>query len=236
MPPGRPAKLPDTIAALRSIVECSSEATLPAAGILARRLRVSSRTLLKAADVLRKEGLLEFTSGSQMRISRFFDEKEVESTPPCSTERVYNRIRRLIETGVHRSGEPIPKVYTFTSRYGVSDKTVTAALRRLQKDKLIHKHGRRYFVGPYSSPSRVETLWAPPVVLLVQEHIYSWRHLASSTRTARFATAVNEGLESRGVRIEPVLTSSRAAGLVAPAAIGLEQASVSLRLIMVANG
>jgi DNA-binding LacI/PurR family transcriptional regulator len=168
---------------IRTEAQTSLGSHLPTLGDLARRYRVSLHTISRAVHVLRDEGLLEVAQGRAASIRRpgLGDRDDGESAGwESKSHRLYRTIRRAIESGTYRSGGALPKIKYFTVTERVTERTVSDALKTLEKHNLIHKHGKRWVVGPPTADSgrpsgEEEKGLSSPVILIVVPDYERWR-------------------------------------------------------------
>jgi DNA-binding GntR family transcriptional regulator len=102
---------------------------LPPIHELYHKYGVSSKTMVKAAAILRDKGLLWYSEGKPMMIvGRSVAEKPDSGT---AVPLVSHYIKGKIQHGQFKAGQPLPKAYFFISKCGVSRGSVVKALRVL---------------------------------------------------------------------------------------------------------
>jgi DNA-binding LacI/PurR family transcriptional regulator len=100
--------------------------------------------MVKAAAILRDEGLLWYGQGKRMMIAGMAKEAANGSSVAIVSRFIDEKIR----AGLFKSGRRLPKMHYFISECGVTRITVREALMLLQKQNLTHRDGKRWFAGP----------------------------------------------------------------------------------------
>ncbi len=182
---------------------------------LRERISFCSRTVLRAARILRDNGVLHFYRGSGMFVTATRPQKPAPR-PRRSAQRIYESLRREMLDGSRRSGEGLPKIDYLVRLHRVSPATVLKAYRLLATEELAHKEGKRWLAG-----KRPPKTWSQtsirPVILVVLDREQTWRSLLLNKRVERFGrTFMQEAeknmLESHFVTLgesSPLSTSPR---------------------------
>ncbi len=170
---------------LRAETETFRGEHLPTLPDLARRYGVSLHTISRAVHLLRDEGIVDVAQGRAVSIRKTprdnYDDGEGGIAGwESRSHQLYRAIRHAIESGTYRSGEPLPKIRYFTVTNKATERTVSDALKILEKRNLIHKSGKRWIVGPPSEASTGSTGekargLTSPVILIVVPNYERWR-------------------------------------------------------------
>lgn len=107
------------------------------------RHRVSATTACKAVRVLVDEGLLLSKRGSGIT--------KATGGGANPRDRLFADVKTLIQDGVWRPGDRVPKFDYLAAKHAVSRTTVFLAVDRLARELLIHKRGKFWIVGPRPS-------------------------------------------------------------------------------------
>jgi DNA-binding FadR family transcriptional regulator len=201
-----------TVERIRNDARKSGAAYLSPLPELSKHYGVSQGTLLKALHILRDEGVLTFSQGKRIAVTKRVGEHPDES----SVERFAARLRSRIVNGVLQSGMRLPKVTYFVITEGLSQTTVCSALKRLEQQRLIHKHGRQWIVGPHPAPPGSDPVAMPrwssnPVVLLLLSDALNWRNLTVE-HLRPFATSLCGEFARFHIQLHPVLETKERSG------------------------
>jgi DNA-binding transcriptional regulator YhcF (GntR family) len=137
---------------------------LPPAAVLAGRYGTSPVTMLKAMQLLRERGLLDFRQG---RPARLRSSRPGNTDTDSSQSRMCASVRSSILQGDLRAGTPLDKVAAYCDYYRMSRTDVCAAFRSLAEEGLIHKLGRAWIAGQKSAHSGAAAARNPVVVVVV---------------------------------------------------------------------
>jgi len=119
-------------------------AVLPSESALCAEYRVARNTLRRALDELAEEGLLTVQPG-RGRVVLAPGNTAASAAPRYRT--VAAELRREIESGELRPGDPLPSESALAGRHGVSRGTARQALAELEGAGLVETvHGKGRFV------------------------------------------------------------------------------------------
>ncbi|MBD3392877.1 MAG: GntR family transcriptional regulator [Chitinivibrionales bacterium] len=203
--------LHETIARrLRAEIQRGSEARLPSLKKLSADYGVSLGTMLKAVHLLCKEGLLQSSRGKRTIVRGREHRDATDTTAGNAAAGLRDSIRDKITSGIYKTGRSLPKVATFVLAHGVSKNTACAALKLLEGEKLIHKHGKKWIVGPAEGISRRTgaAQWrraTGPVVLVLLREYRDWRRSLFSQYMAPLASGLFQELNRHGIEVKTVL-------------------------------
>jgi DNA-binding GntR family transcriptional regulator len=167
---------------LRRDIESSSETHLPSLVELGRRYHASTRTISRALHLLHEQGLVEVVQGRRtaVRGRRPSPGAKPGATSASASSALRDRLAAAIREGTYRTGQSLPKVQYFTLSEHVGENTVCEAFRMLRDDKLVHKRGKRWIVGPRQPGRGVRLRDASlPTVLILVPSYGQWQELFS---------------------------------------------------------
>lgn len=191
---------------LRRLVAETQGARLPALAKLSRAWHVSMPALLKAAGLLRDEGVLLFGRGRAPIIVGRLPPPPPPAPPPA--DRLCGEIEARIGGGEWKAGQPLPKIAWFTLTYGVSDHTVRTAFRRLERRGILHQRGKRRLVGPAPALAPEVAAAAPRFILILQQGWADWQWLFKADRTEEFASVFYQEAGRYGVELLPAIAEA----------------------------
>lgn len=120
---------------------------LPADSALAGRFNLSRRTVASVMQQCAQRGLVLRIQGKGTFVP---GEPALESPPEAtisSAEKLAQDIKTAIYRGEYRVGQELPGNTFLTIQYRISSRTVTRAFRLLQREGIVQKVGRGYWVG-----------------------------------------------------------------------------------------
>jgi len=169
---------------LREDILKANRETLPPLASLCGRYSVALRTMLKAISVLKEQGVVQVAQGKKTLVNREF----LQEIPPggirrdTSSGKLYHKIRAAIADGTYKAGQSLPKLKFYVIEERVTDATVCEVFRMLERDGLVHKEGRRWFVGPSKQATQshkpsIAPSSARPAVLILAPDIRLWNTL-----------------------------------------------------------
>ncbi|MBD3418598.1 MAG: GntR family transcriptional regulator [Chitinivibrionales bacterium] len=177
---------------------------LPALKRMAHEAGVSLLTMWKAAEILRKEGIISGGSGNKFRLlhiecAHLLDmiEPEPEASRAASAdisfawERVKNRIRRDVLTGVYSAAGGLPAVKELEILYKGSFRTVKRALDSLCDEGILTVGGHKY------APAIVSKENAAAKIALIGQCDNNGKLLLSSVNEEWFRIIEDVGATSR---------------------------------------
>jgi DNA-binding LacI/PurR family transcriptional regulator/DNA-binding transcriptional regulator YhcF (GntR family) len=197
---------------------------LPSTDDLARRYHISRATMTKAIALLRRQGLVACLRGRGIyRIDAREDAAPQAADAGRSGDRLYDHLKTAIAEGTYPSGGPLPKFDHLVHAERVSRITVTATMRRLDGDRLIHKLGKRWIVGPavQGAAAGLRGALSPAILVFVPTET-DWYSLFNLLHNMSFALPFSSELLKQGVRI--IVAQREVSSAVASTAhMGIEQ-------------
>jgi len=176
------------------------EPILPSLSVLASEFRVSRKTIITAAAILRDHGIIEFHRGRRMHV---VGAQPQQTPPPCKSrvDAFYEELVESIRSGVYRSGQPLPKVNFFVLQRNCANRTVISAYQQLIREGFAYRKGKSFIVGapPAAKFSDRKNGW--PVLLLISPRNKIWRDIYTSARTNQFAAVLSREAESFKVQL-----------------------------------
>jgi len=174
---------------------------MPTMRELARQFDVSTRTMGHAVKILASQGKIAVRQGRRMvRASSMGPAK-----PDDAAGLLYRDVREKIGAGQYRAGDVLPKLDFFVSKHRIARSTITEAIRRLAKENLVHKHGKRWTVGPPAADqSHLMSTAGPsqwPVAIVVAPTENSWFTLFDNPHTGSFMESLKGELTRYGVEL-----------------------------------
>lgn len=126
---------------------------------------------------------------------------------PSSFDQLLAFFRDKLESGEYPAGTPLPKSLYFIRRFHVSGHTLSAVLRLLEAEGLLHKAGRQYRAGRKATSFRGRGGQAP-LLLLVEKNLRTWDSL-HNLRTQAFCQEFDKEAQRCGIRIIPMPVEGR---------------------------
>jgi DNA-binding LacI/PurR family transcriptional regulator/DNA-binding transcriptional regulator YhcF (GntR family) len=114
---------------------------LPSIAALAAEYRVAYFTMWKALNKLAREKVLILRKGARTLPASL-------AAPEGSQDRFRAMVRARILDATWKTGEQLPKFAFFQSTFHVAQDTISRAIQALSREGLVHKRGKRWFVGP----------------------------------------------------------------------------------------
>lgn len=164
---------------------------------LADRYGVSVRTMAKAVAILKQKGLVSVGRGKKMAPVAG-EEPKRSSAPKRSSEMLYETIADAIADGRYGCGSALPKIFAMQKLHGVSARTVCTTLKNLERNELIHKHGKAWIVGKRTVDAPFLFV-GPPVLFIVHAKPSRWKSIDNPWSMGFYRT-FNHECESRGIR------------------------------------
>ncbi|MBD3242398.1 MAG: GntR family transcriptional regulator [Chitinivibrionales bacterium] len=144
---------------------------LPTVAQMATQAGVSTATMWKAVRTLVDRGVLQARPRAGIHVTDIDPSSAAQSdslAPPPQGQRwekVAAKIASDITHGVHAAGEDLPSMKVLAQQHGVCRATLRKALARLETERLIVPHNRRYRVAFAHGRSARSTLllihWVP---------------------------------------------------------------------------
>jgi DNA-binding transcriptional regulator YhcF (GntR family) len=152
--------LSETVKKLRTVIEGTTDGKLPSVRNLARHCSVSPVTILRAIEVLKKEGVLQGRWGSGHYIAgvkKSFQDGVADLEEHSTVENTVITIKKDIVEGKYLTHLPLPSIKQLTAYYNVSYPTIKKAIAVLTGENVIKRSGSRYFffTGQTKSKSRI---------------------------------------------------------------------------------
>jgi DNA-binding transcriptional regulator YhcF (GntR family)/DNA-binding LacI/PurR family transcriptional regulator len=179
---------------------------LPSIIDLAEQYGVSYLTMWKAVRILADQGLVRTVRGRGIATTGP-DGAPGNPAWQSSTDRIHDTIRGRIADGKYQSGKPLPKTEALAASEGVSRVTLSRALKRLEKDHLVHRVRARWHTGA-NPPSAIVSQSVhlssdgPPVVLVLISDQASWMEALRPSFIFRFMGPFSDELFSHGVHLQ----------------------------------
>lgn len=188
----KPALFQAVLRKLKADLPAFAGSDLPPLAALARRYGAGLSTLQKAARFLEREGILFARPGRPFSLrppsvtpALPVSPALAPRNPPAKTAALLEEeLRKGLQGGRWRSGQPLPKVGYFSRQFRASHHTVTRVLRHLEESGLVHRKGRAWWAGRETASARGAS---PSFILVVEPDIYSWEKLHTE-RTGPFIT------------------------------------------------
>ncbi len=187
---------------LEKEIELCRSSRLPPARELSQKFGISESVISSAAHILREKGVISFSRGRPMIIVARMRPAEIDRH--SADEEVAGELRKKIYSGEWQTGRHFPKVLALTNEFRVSNTTLLAAFDRLRKEKLIHKSGRSWVVGPPEPQHRkanVKTATDGPIIIILQTDFKNLESLANSERTRLFYTEFEHEVVRYGIQL-----------------------------------
>ncbi len=185
-------------AQLRTMISrAGGPAVLPPLRELACRWSVSYGTIRRIAGQFADQGKLRIDRGRRVRVIGAADSQNIDTT---SSDHLASALQQRILSGEYRVGQRLPKLDYFVVTEKVGRFTVTAAFRRLSRNGLIHKVGKRWVVGPPSPPTPAPIATAKPVVVVVSDSFNSLLRGYTSGFLQPFASSLEWVFDKAQVR------------------------------------
>jgi DNA-binding transcriptional regulator YhcF (GntR family) len=180
---------------------------LPGARTLARMFGCSFATMLKALRVLQERGLLIIDGNRRARLA-----SSQRPAPAASRERAADRlhgiVRNAIVTGTYRVGDQLPKAGYFALEHRCSRTTVACALQRLCEERLCHRRGKAWVVGPHETHARDTRPADRPAILVLLPNEDHWRMISRDSKEYKhFVAQFAHEAEKHGIRLVMAFTS-----------------------------
>ncbi len=195
---------------------------LPSMRELRAKYKVSRPTLLKAAHILREQGILEVSQGRRMRLVSGADSSP-KTHPPCfvpSAQRFADSLAEDIANGIYRLGKELPKQTYFASKHGISVRTVRKAYQLLADRKLVYRRGRGWAAGtPVQRPAMQRRMQRFTIAVAMRRP-GDWAGLSTQSRSQKFIESFVNEAESFGVDIVIAVRDSRKGSYVIPTVTG----------------
>ncbi len=173
---------------------------LPPVRAWAREHRTSTRVVLRVLHALRDEGLVDVRRGRRASAPSAVRDPEPTRSP---VRRVYDAVRGAIEGGRFPVGTRLPKTEYFAVQERASYSTVVRALRLLEREHLVHRHGRHSIAGPAPSSSATQVSGGGPVILLLQANEEWWEETLASPWLSPFSLGLMREVLQAGVQTIP---------------------------------
>jgi len=175
-------------------------ARLPSIHELSIRFKAAPATVFRALHLLADRGRIRLRKG---KCAVIIDKNGQEMPESTACDAIYASIKADISKGSYRSGYPLPKFGFFLAQYHIASGTLHAALRKLSLEKIIHKSGKRWVVGPGSPRTFLHRASAipPPAVMLLVRTKSDWRDFFNNTHTAAFAQSFNQEMVRFGIQM-----------------------------------
>jgi len=168
---------------------------IPSIAALARQFKVCKTTMWKAVRLLVEKGLIVCDEGSKIL--------RAGSSNQRSADTLLQVLKNNIRNGSYRQGELLPKFGNFVAAHHLSRTTVSRVIRLLSDDQMIHKQGRRWFIGPRPARPAPDIASAPEemsaTALLMGTDIY--QNLFRNTYLMPFLEAFKTELAENGLRL-----------------------------------
>ncbi len=204
------------------------------ASALGKELGVSRGVALKALQILRDRGLIDFGPGKPVSMapaqsrkgsSDPEDRSEGSFSPAlsrphaglsdsCPSSSAHARLAVLLRdrilTGDWPRGRRIPSLSHLTGLYRVSRSTATKALRLLVSESLIRHEGRGYTVGP-GSHHHISLVARKRIVCIIQFDGHTWDRLRRDMWGDEYVQSVIRGMAGSGLEYRVVQLSESTA-------------------------
>jgi DNA-binding transcriptional regulator YhcF (GntR family) len=122
---------------------------LPTDSELGRAWGLSPRTIRRVMNDLKRAGKVTRIPGKGTFVPGIQPHRTIPPPPRESAHRLADTLAEAISRGDLRRGDPLPQVKYIRLQYHVSEKTVMRAYQRLEAQRLVHKVGRRFWVGGF---------------------------------------------------------------------------------------
>lgn len=145
MPPRTSPSLQKTIAFIRESLTHSDLTKLPSVRSLAEMCHVSTVTVSRAMELLKKDGAVKSFWGRGCFPSNLHSTTEnIKSAYIPKYKLIYKKIATDIINGRFKSNRPLPGINQFTALYGVSRPTICKVLELLISEKIIRRIGVKH--------------------------------------------------------------------------------------------
>jgi DNA-binding transcriptional regulator YhcF (GntR family) len=169
--------------------------------------------MLRALHSLRDKGLIKIARGKNARIisgpSPQDNRARRESQSETSIHKLYSKIRNAIMDSTFKKGDQLPKVRYYCVTENVSPNNVCEVMRRLEKEKLIHKRGKRWIVGLRSTPHATYAGAAlRPTICILSQSYGLWKHYCDARHLHAFAYELSSELDRHHIQRTLALAES----------------------------
>lgn len=120
---------------------------LPTLAAMASAAGVAKGTMARAVQDVAAAERLEVKPGSGVRFGKDpAGTNRISNSPPprITWEYIAAQLRKNILRGVFPAGQPLPKIYSLSERYGVCYRTINKAMRELHDQGLLIRRKKRY--------------------------------------------------------------------------------------------
>ena len=157
MPPRTSPSLQHTLAFIRDLLANPGFKKLPSVRSIAKTCNVSSITVSRAMELLKKEGKVKslWGKGYFPPESLHIDTAKMASVSISKPQVIYNRITTDILNGTFKPNEPLPGINQLTALYNVSRPTIQKVLESLISEKIIRRIGVKHYLYNTTIRSRL---------------------------------------------------------------------------------
>ncbi len=201
---------------LEKRIRSNPGARLPSIAALAKEFNVAKETMSKAIRVLVSRGIVRSIRGKGIQVTeQLLKESGVKIEDQSSEKRLFSKIKAAIEDGTYQVGSSLPKQDFFLLSENVGYNTIGAAYKLLSNEKLIHKQGRRWIVGPIrkkESPHVFSRKSDAPAILIITPWEFSMHGFFTSVHTIPFITVLGTELLRFGFKQHHLAMNHRPIG------------------------
>jgi DNA-binding transcriptional regulator YhcF (GntR family) len=189
---------------------------------------IGVNTMLKALRILEKKGLVDCRQGRRARIRRTSspaDEKPSSDLLRGSADTLFQILRREITDGKQKIGNVLPKTVYLAAKMRMSHRNIVKVLRELQKEKLIHKSGKKWVVGPPQPQTNIP--FQPEInlgknaraVIILSRKLNDFKSIEKNDKLSSFFLELIDELEKCSTRIILCGTDPSENGGISPAGL-----------------
>jgi len=181
---------------LKRELATSPDTPPPSIAALAAKTGVSLRTAWKAVNLLIAKGFLVRVSATRTMRAGSVAHADAQKSP--AVNRLGRDLRRGIEDGSYRIGDPLPKTAWLASRHSSSPNTIAAAMSGLQRAGLVHKKGKAWIVGPSVIRADFSAAHEAPVIMMLFAEDTSYEGFFSVNFVEPFARNFCDEIDTHG--------------------------------------
>ena len=179
---------------------------LPSVRQMAQARGVSVRPILQALHQFATQGMLVVRHGGRVEVIIPNQEAQaaVQPEPPAEIA-IAERLRAGIAQGRFRAGEALPKATWLCMDWNISTRVLAGACRRLAKEDLLHKQGKKWVVGNDTAKHPLLSAASRDAILIVCNRPDEWAEFHTNLLDD-FARTIEMEANRLGVRLIPALT------------------------------
>jgi DNA-binding LacI/PurR family transcriptional regulator/DNA-binding transcriptional regulator YhcF (GntR family) len=181
---------------LKRELAASPDTPPPSIAALAAKTGVSLRTAWKAVNLLIARGFLIRVSATRTMRAGSVAHADAQQSP--AVNRLTLDLRRGIEDGSYRIGDPLPKTAWLASRHSSSPNTIAAAMSGLRRAGLVHKKGKAWIVGPSVTRADFSAAREAPVIMMLFAEDTSYEGFFSVNFVEPFARNFCDEIDKHG--------------------------------------